>query len=102
MEFNEYLEQFSQLDDEFHDYEMKTKGKEWSLEQETLAYLTEAGAVGREVIANEGILPEEVYDEDTLGEKLAQNIWWLTVIAKHKRIDLNLELNKLLEGAVEK
>lgn len=96
MEFNEYRLQLEQLDHEFHDYEKRVNGKEWTLEQEALTYMTDAASVGREIMAQEHILPDEVYDETELSEKLAQNMAWIFAIAKHKDIDLEQALNELL------
>lgn len=98
MEFNEYRQQLEQLDCEFHEFEKRANGREWTLEQEALAYITEASAVGREIMAQDRILPEEVYDKNELGMKLAQNIAWIFAIAKHTDIDLVQELDQLLIG----
>lgn len=79
IEFSQYIKQLVELDTEFHEYEEKTTGRSWNIEQESLAYF-----------------PDEVSDKNTLGEKLAQNFWWLAVLAKHEDIDLEAEVKKFL------
>lgn len=101
MELKEYLTQLSQLDEAAHQYELQQNGKEWTIEEETLTYLADAGTIGREIMAQSKSLPEEVYDKDTLGHQLAQNLWWLAVIAKHQDIDLEAELQKFLVGTID-
>ena len=101
MEFNKYMEQLNQLAQEHRDYKKKTTGKSWTIEQDTLAYMTDAAAIGREVMADKNIFAEEVFDKKTLGNKLAQNIWWLAVIAKHADIDLEKELQQYLNQSLD-
>lgn len=101
MELKKYLAQLSQLDEEMHQYERQQNGRQWTIEEETLTYLADAGTIGTEIMAQSKSLPEEVYDKDNLGYHLAKNIWWLATIAKHQDIDLEKELQKLLVGTLD-
>jgi NTP pyrophosphatase (non-canonical NTP hydrolase) len=53
-----------------------------------LAFLTDAGLVGRHVMSQQGRWPKENTKEE-LQHKLGESIWWLTILAE--RMNLNIE-----------
>lgn len=101
MEFDKYLQELNQLIEEHRNFEVQMTGKRWSDEQLVLAYLTDAGAIGREIVASQGVIVDETYDQQTFGTKLAQNIYWLAMIAKTKGFDLEKELQKFLKDSTD-
>lgn len=71
----------------YHDLEVKYHGSEWSVEEDALAFLTDAGLVGRLTMDNQGRWPSE--DTDKLGSKIGECVWWLAVLSE--RMGLNFE-----------
>ncbi len=55
-------------------------GSEWSVEEDALAFLIDAGLVGRLSMAHEGRWPSG--DEDMLPSKIGECVWWLAVLAE--------------------
>lgn len=77
----------------YHRLEMKHHGSQWTVEEDALAFLTDAGLVGRLTMAQQGRWPMEKGSADDLEHKLGECLWWLTVLAGRMEIDA--------EGALE-
>lgn len=101
MELNKYLEQLKQLTIEHQAYEEHLTGRKATLSEETLSYLTDASELGRVALVDKAAFEDEVYDKHQLGQQLAHNIWWLSLIATEKGIDLEVELDKYLSAALD-
>lgn len=71
----------------YHELEDKLHGAQWSVEEDALAFLTDAGLVGRLTMDRQGRWPSD--DADLLPSKIGECVWWLAVLAE--RMDLNFE-----------
>lgn len=63
-----------------HSLEKGIHGKEWSSEEDALAFLTDAALIGRLVMAKEGRWPSS--EESMLPSKIGECVWWLAVLAE--------------------
>lgn len=87
----------------YHDLELRHHGSEWTIEEDALAFLTDAGLVGRHVMSKLGRWPKA--DTTTqLEHKLGESIWWLIVLADRLDIDIKKAMDTFLtetEGLFE-
>lgn len=72
----------------YHELELEHHGSEWTIEEDALAFLTDAGLVGRHVMSQQGRWPKANTEEE-LKHKIGESIWWLTVLAE--RMNINIE-----------
>lgn len=87
MNLNEVKEQSLEIRNLYHELENKYHGSEWSVEEDALAFLTDAGLVGRLAMDNQGRWPSE--EKDMLPSKIGECVWWLAVLAE--RMGLSFE-----------
>ena len=71
----------------YHELEIQHHGSEWTIEEDALAFLTDAGLVGRNVMSQQQRWPKKNAQAE-LEHKLGESIWWLTVLAN--RMGLNI------------
>jgi NTP pyrophosphatase (non-canonical NTP hydrolase) len=83
------------LRERYHQLEIQHHGSKWSLEEDALAYLTDAGLVGRNIMSQQGRWPKANSKEE-LEHKLGENIWWLITLANRSDIDIETALEKFL------
>jgi NTP pyrophosphatase (non-canonical NTP hydrolase) len=93
--FDTIIERSLQIREKYHQLEIQQNDKEWTLEQDALAYLTDAGLVGRNVMSHENTWTKSNSTEE-LEHKLGENIWWLIVLADRTGIDIKQALNTFL------
>jgi len=91
----EIVERSLQIRKKYHELELHHHGSKWSVEEDALAYLTDAGLVGRNVMSQQERWPKS-NSESELKHKLGENIWWLIVIAERSGIDIEEALNSFL------
>jgi hypothetical protein len=84
-----------EIREKYHQLEIQQNGKEWTAEQDALGYLTDAGLVGRNVMLHEKTWSKNNAEEE-LEHKLAENIWWLIILADRTGIDIKDALEKFL------
>lgn len=80
----------------YRSLEMKHHGSEWSVEEDALAFLTDAGLVGRLTMAQQGRWPVGESHEAELEHKIGESIWWLMVLADRMGIDSEAALDTFL------
>ncbi len=80
---------------QYHKLEMQHHGSEWTVEEDALAYLTDAGLVDRNIMSQEGRWPK-AGSKPELEHKLGENIWWLIVLADRSGIDIRQALELFL------
>ena len=80
----------------YHKLELKHHGSEWTVEEDALAFLTDAGLVGRLTMAQQGRWPMEKEPAQDLEHKLGECIWWLIVLAERMEIDAESALAAFL------
>lgn len=88
LNFEQLKERSLKIRQRYHELELLHHGSEWSVEEDALAFLTDAGLVGRQVMSQQGRWPKENTNEE-LRHKIGESIWWLTVLAE--RMDINIE-----------
>ncbi|KQO33384.1 30S ribosomal protein S15 [Flavobacterium sp. Leaf82] len=88
LNFEQLKERSLKIRQRYHELELLHHGSEWSVEEDALAFLTDAGLVGRQVMSQQGRWPKENTIEE-LRHKIGESIWWLTVLAE--RMDINIE-----------
>ncbi|WP_110926714.1 nucleoside triphosphate pyrophosphohydrolase family protein [Bacillus massiliglaciei] len=81
----------------YHQLEKKHHGKEWSIEEDALAFLTDAALVGRLTMAQQERWPTGSSPEPELRHKIGESIWWLIVLAERMGIDSGQSLKQFLE-----
>lgn len=88
IDFEQLKQRSLKIRESYHDLERTHHGSEWSIEEDALAFLTDAGLVGRHVMSQQGRWPKENTKQE-LQHKLGESIWWLTVLAE--RMNINIE-----------
>lgn len=94
-EFKEIIERSKKLREIYHQLEIQNHGSEWTVEEDALAFLSDAGLVGRHTMSQQGRWSAN-NTKIELEHKLGECIWWLTILAD--RMDINIEeaTNKFL------
>lgn len=65
------------------------------VEEDTLAFLTDAGLVGRLTMAAQGRWPSE--EKDRLAAKIGECVWWLAVLSQRQDLDFAACVEQFLE-----
>lgn len=94
--FREVMERSNQIRKLYHQLEIQYHEKEWTVEEDALAFLTDAGLVGRLTMSQQGRWP---VNGDTLPElehKLGECMWWLIVLADRMHIDISEAMENFL------
>lgn len=84
----EIIRRSLELRKQYHQLENQHHGSKWSVEEDALAYLTDAGLVARNIMSEQGRWPKAGSGSE-LEHKLGENIWWLIVMAERSGIDTN-------------
>ena len=87
MLFSKAVSRSQKIREIYHRLELKHHGSEWTTEEDALAFLTDAGLVGRLTMVHQGRWPMEKEEAHDLEHKLGECIWWLIVLAKRMEID---------------
>ncbi|MCV2484444.1 MazG-like protein [Flavobacterium sp. SH_e] len=88
LNFEELKQRSVEIRKRYHELEIAHHGSEWTIEEDALAFLTDAGLVGRHVMSQQGRWPKANTEEE-LKHKIGESIWWLTVLAE--RMNINIE-----------
>ncbi len=99
--FEQLLQQAREIRNGYHKLEEIHHGSRWSVEEDALAFLTDAALVGRLTMAQQQRWPAN-HAEGQLEHKLAECVWWLMVLAERMEIDLTAELQRFLETTRQK
>lgn len=91
---DEMIKRSLEVRKKYHELEQH-HGTEWTLEEDTLAYLTDAGLVGRNIMSHQKRWLKKD-SEAELKHKLGENIWWLIVLADRTGIDIKEALDQFL------
>lgn len=85
-----------QIREKYHHLENKHHGSHWTVEEDALAFLTDAGLVGRLTMSQQGRWPTDDPDLSRLKHKLAESVWWLIVLSERTGIDMAEALDSFL------
>ena len=95
LDWKEIEERSLKIRKQYHQLEKKHHGSEWTIEEDALAFLTDAGLVGRHTMSQQGRWLKGNTDTE-LQHKLGECIWWLTILADRMEIDLNESVGDFL------
>lgn len=76
-----------EIRNKYFELEKEIHGSVWSVEEDALAFLTDAGLVGRLTMDNQGRWPST--DKELLPSKIGECVWWLAILAE--RMELSFE-----------
>jgi len=93
--FEEIIKRSLEIRKQYHKLERLHHGNEWTVEEDALAFLTDAGLVGRNVMSQQNRWPKANSQEE-LEHKLGESIWWLVVLADRMDIDIEQAVEKFL------
>ena len=96
LHLREIVERSVQIREKYHLLENKHHGSRWSIEEDALAFLSDAGLVGRLTMSQQGRWPSGDTDLSQLKHKLAESIWWLVVLSERMDIDIHEALESFL------
>ena len=85
--FKEIIRRSLEIRKQYHKLEREHHGSEWTVEEDALAFLTDAGLVGRNLMSQQKRWPKAKSQEE-LEHKLGESIWWLIVLADRTDIDI--------------
>lgn len=100
--FSEAVERSIELRKVYHRLERQYHEKEWTVEEDALAFLTDAGLVGRLIMSQQGRWPVNGETEPELEHKIGECIWWLINLAERTNIDSGEALEKFLSKTEKK
>lgn len=98
VDFNEAVIRSQKIRALYHQLETKFHGSEWSVQEDALAFLTDAGLVGRLTMSQQQRWPKGDNAIPELEQKLGECMWWLIILAD--RMDINIQ--DALEGFLTK
>ena len=96
MNFSEAVERSVQIRKLYHQLERQYHEKEWTVEEDALAFLSDAGLVGRLTMSQQERWPSNGETVSELEHKLGECIWWLIILAERMNIDISEALEKFL------
>ena len=97
MDFSKIMERSIAIRKSYHKLEEQYHGTKWSVEEDALAFLTDAGLVGRLVMSQQGRWPKGNGTASELEHKISECIWWLVVLAERMDIDIIKSLDEFLK-----
>lgn len=101
MGLNEIVERSLQIRERYHKLEQQYHGEEWSVEEDALAFLTDAGLVGRLTMSQQKRWPKGGDTRSELEHKLSECIWWLVILAERMDIDISESMGDFLSKLEE-
>lgn len=96
LNLNDIVERSMKIREKYHHLENKYHGNQWTVEEDALAFLTDAGLVGRLTMYQQGRWPTDADGIAQLKHKLGECMWWITVLSKRMDIDINEALGTFL------
>ena len=94
--FDQIIRRSVEIRKKYHELELLHHGSEWTVEEDALAYSTDAGLVGRNIMSQQQRWPK-AGSEAELEHKLGENIWWLIVLAERSGIDIKDAVHNFLD-----
>jgi hypothetical protein len=95
LDLKEIKERALKIREQYHQLEKNHHGSEWTVQEDALAFLTDAGLIGRHTMSQQGRWPKDNANPE-LQHKLGECIWWLTVLADRMDIDINESIESFL------
>ena len=85
--FEDIINRSLELRKRYHQLEQQHHGSNWTVEEDALAFLTDAALVGRNIMAQQQRWPKTGSNVE-LEHKIGESIWWLIVLANRSGIDV--------------
>ena len=95
MTLQDVNKQSAEIRKRYHELEKQIHGSIWSVEEDALAFLTDAALVGRLVMDRQGRWPSD--DRGMLPSKIGECVWWLSVLAERMELSFEDCVKKFLE-----
>ena len=95
-QFDDIIRRSVEIRQKYHQLEIQHHGSEWTVEEDALAYLTDAGLVGRNIMAAQQRWPKADAHAE-LEHKLGENIWWLIVLAARSGVNIDEAVKQFLD-----
>lgn len=99
LDLNDVILRSKKIREAYHRLELLHHGSKWTVEEDALAFLTDAGLVGRYTMSQQGRWPAGKETLPDLKHKLGECMWWLTILADRMDIDLNEVTQQFLNKA---
>jgi len=96
LDLKEIKERSLKIRERYHELEQQHHGSNWTVEEDALAFLTDAGLVGRLTMSQQGRWPKGEQTIPELEHKLGECVWWLTILADRMGLDINEVTEKFL------
>ena len=95
LDFKTLKKRSKAIQESYHSLEKKYHQTQWTVEEDALAFLTDAGLVGRNVMSQQERWPKSNSQEE-LEHKLGECIWWLSILAERSGLDIEEATEKFL------
>lgn len=102
MNFGEAIERSIRIREKYHQLEKQYHESKWTVTEDALAFLTDAGLVGRLTMSQQGRWSSKAEIVPELEHKLGECVWWLTVLAERMNMDISDALEKFLSATEKK
>jgi len=96
IKLSEVIERSKKIREQYHELELSHHGSKWTVEEDALAFLTDAGLVGRLTMSQQQRWPKGGDTGPELEHKLGECIWWLTILADRMDLNINDALEQFL------
>lgn len=93
--FDDIINRSLEIRKKYHELEVQHHGCEWTVEEDALAFLTDAALVGRNIMSQQQRWPK-ANSQSELEHKLGETIWWLIVLANRSDIDIKEAMDNFL------
>lgn len=100
MNVKEIVTLSQEIREQYHALERSHHGCEWTIEEDALAFLTDAGLVGRLTMSQQGHWPA-ANTQENLKHKLGECVWWLAVLSERMDIDFEEAVESFLRKTKE-
>ena len=95
MDIKQVVQRSKKIRAAYHQLEQQHHGSEWTVEEDALAFLTDAGLIGRHTMSQQERWPAKNTNAE-LEHKLGECIWWLTILADRMNLDIEEAIEKFL------
>jgi NTP pyrophosphatase (non-canonical NTP hydrolase) len=93
---SEVIERSKKIREKYHELEITHHGSKWTVEEDALAFLTDAALVGRLTMSQQRRWPNGGETQPELEHKIGECMWWLTILANRMDLDINDALKQFL------
>jgi len=93
--FDDIINRSLEIRKQYHELEVQHHDSKWTIEEDALAFLTDAGLVGRNIMSQQQRWPK-ANSQSELENKLGESVWWLIVLANRSDIDLKEAMDNFL------